>query len=498
MKFVCVLTFLAAISQCCVAIDNAAAAAAAAAVDEASGDSPQPQLQPRQQRRRRQLRQRRTLQEQEPERVVDPSSTTAQAVTSDADSSTAAEGAPATDAAVSATSDGEGNVEALIIGGSVVANTNKKYPWFVHTGACGATLVAKDVVMSAAHCYNAIKSRVLVGAVKENQPSVGDAEWRNVLSATKIKHPKYNARTNAYDIMLFKIQEVTKPHLVPVKLNGNDSVPSVGSQLEVIGIGATNAAGTQYGPDLRYVNVKSFSQNYCKDRYGSGIIENAMLCAGVTKGRKDSCYGDSGGPLINQAGTQVGIVSFGAGCADPNFPGVYSRVSGSIDWIKKTICDLSDTNPEMCRTGNASGGGSSGNNNEVDEGETVSSGSNSNSNNNSGRVISYTATIQYDLLPNKVSAYIADDITGEKVVEFPRGSVTQANVKRTKGVPLVAGRTYDLVMEAGRVFCCNNGKSGFVNIVAKRKDGYQMWNKMVPQRFKQKDIVTFTVPLSLA
>ena len=72
----------------------------------------------------------------------------------------------------------------------------------------------------------------------------------------------------------------------------------------------------------------------CASAY-SNLTDN-MLCAGVDGGGKDSCQGDSGGPLVyNNSGEwqQVGIVSFGIGCAEADYPGVYARVSRYIDWI---------------------------------------------------------------------------------------------------------------------------------------------------------------------
>ena len=65
-----------------------------------------------------------------------------------------------------------------------------------------------------------------------------------------------------------------------------------------------------------------------------------MVCA--ARDGIDSCQGDSGGPLIIKgaiasADVQVGIVSWGIGCADPSYPGVYARVSEKIDWIQAQI-----------------------------------------------------------------------------------------------------------------------------------------------------------------
>jgi hypothetical protein len=89
-----------------------------------------------------------------------------------------------------------------------------------------------------------------------------------------------------------------------------------------------------------------------------------MLCAGVSGGGKDSCQGDSGGPIFNADGEQVGVVSWGIGCARASFPGVYSRVSGAIDWIESNACAWSCASPcvctNSCGTGSGSGSGSTG------------------------------------------------------------------------------------------------------------------------------------------
>uniref|UniRef100_A0A7N8Y7F0 Peptidase S1 domain-containing protein n=1 Tax=Mastacembelus armatus TaxID=205130 RepID=A0A7N8Y7F0_9TELE len=89
---------------------------------------------------------------------------------------------------------------------------------------------------------------------------------------------------------------------------------------------------------LQEVSIPIVSNTRCNAAYGS--ITSNMMCAGLTQGGKDSCQGDSGGPLVSKNNTvwvQAGVVSFGYGCAKPNYPGVYTRVSQYENWINNQI-----------------------------------------------------------------------------------------------------------------------------------------------------------------
>lgn len=86
---------------------------------------------------------------------------------------------------------------------------------------------------------------------------------------------------------------------------------------------------------LMAVTKPIISNEECDKAY-KGVITDEMLCAGVPEGGLDACQGDSGGPLA-VGGVQLGIVSFGKGCARPGFPGVYARVAFYSDWIKENM-----------------------------------------------------------------------------------------------------------------------------------------------------------------
>src|SRR5262249_22043177 len=87
----------------------------------------------------------------------------------------------------------------------------------------------------------------------------------------------------------------------------------------------------------------------CQGRYANATIGSGQICAGLEEGGKDSCQGDSGGPLImndaNGCPWQVGIVSWGEGCAERKAYGVYTRISHYADWIQNHTGALTGATP---------------------------------------------------------------------------------------------------------------------------------------------------------
>jgi len=185
----------------------------------------------------------------------------------------------------------------------------------------------------------------------------GGAQRRTIRS--RLRHPGYDSTTDEFDIMLVKIDPVTNDALTPVELNFNANNPVDNEWLTVIGFGATSEGGNGSN-DLLKVDVQYMSNAECDSLYRGWIFPD-MMCAAVDEGGKDSCQGDSGGPIIDSdTKEQVGVVSWGDGCARRGKPGVYARVSYAQDWLKENICAMSDYDPDFCGGGGGGGGGEGG------------------------------------------------------------------------------------------------------------------------------------------
>merc|ERR1711971_90008 len=206
---------------------------------------------------------------------------------------------------------------------------NGQFPW------CGGSLISKTEILTAAHCVNGRRPSSIKVIVGEND--ISDEEQMKLEVAEVLIHPMYNASTYSND---FAILRLTSPltfssSISPVCLPADPTVTFTGEVATVTGWGSLGA-GNQVPAILQEANVTVISNTACKTApqpYKDGISET-MLCAAAPG--KDSCQGDSGGPLIlleNSRQTLVGVVSWGVGCALPEFPGVYSRVTVAMDWI---------------------------------------------------------------------------------------------------------------------------------------------------------------------
>jgi trypsin len=232
--------------------------------------------------------------------------------------------------------------QGRIIGGSVSVTAAHKF--FVRVDNnnqlyCGGTLFASDYVLTAAHCHTDKRSTVVNGYDASSWYSLKpDQRYRTIEKV--IIHPMYNGNNYQNDIMILKLSSPVNdiPGLEVIPLNFDGSKPSNGADLMTMGLGMTATGG--YSNVLQEVTVTAIDLTVCATKYANGglsVPSDVMLCAAGSG--KDSCSGDSGGPLIlKNTGEQVGIVSWGVGCADKAYPGVYTRVSTYQEWIKANVC----------------------------------------------------------------------------------------------------------------------------------------------------------------
>mmetsp|Transcript_20738 Transcript_20738/g.28835 ORF Transcript_20738/g.28835 Transcript_20738/m.28835 type:complete len:356 (-) Transcript_20738:194-1261(-) len=244
--------------------------------------------------------------------------------------------------------------DGRIVGGTRVVNQDK-YPFFARLRIndkknllhCGGSLIGPDLVLSAAHCYREPKDLIVgVSAYYLKNENVDESKEIERRVSKIVRHPEYNPATFEYDFMLvFLDQEVQG--VQPIKLNQNQNIPKVGAEVKSIGLGSTSSLYFNPAANLQEVTLTTLSYSFCNNytSYGGLVQESTMLCAGFQQGTnnaaRDSCTGDSGGPLLYGARNepvQVGVVSWGVGCAEQSYPGVYADVAAVYDWIDNTGC----------------------------------------------------------------------------------------------------------------------------------------------------------------
>ncbi|XP_046999975.1 trypsin alpha-3-like [Schistocerca americana] len=219
-------------------------------------------------------------------------------------------------------------LDGRIVGGSAVSIS--QYPWQLYftigNYMCGASIISNTWALSAAHCVDGFSiSQMLLRAGTSTRGSGGTTHS----IATGYIHGSYSG--NDYDICVVQVSNAFSFGTNVQAVGLASSEPSAGTSVTVTGWGTTSSGGSASNT-LLGVTVQIIDRNTCNRSYGS--ITSRMICAGVTGGGKDACQGDSGGPLVSGS-TQVGIVSFGNGCALANYPGVYSNVANLRSWIQQ-------------------------------------------------------------------------------------------------------------------------------------------------------------------
>jgi len=205
---------------------------------------------------------------------------------------------------------------------------------------CGGTILDACTILTAAHCSISTSHSIRAGSLNKYSggQKIGISQ---VISNNDLP---YDSQTTNNDWVIAKLSS-------PLTLNSDVQaacLPSSSSYFSTSfseercftsGWGTLSSGGSSPN-NLMWVRVPAISNSDCNSAYGGGITDS-MICAGYPGvGGKDACQGDSGGPFVcNDGGKAVvaGTTSWGYGCALAQYPGVYSRTTTALDWIKANM-----------------------------------------------------------------------------------------------------------------------------------------------------------------
>ncbi|XP_035733658.1 trypsin 3A1-like [Vespa mandarinia] len=228
------------------------------------------------------------------------------------------------------------NVKPRIIGGYNINIKSRPFMVSLHDELndfqCGANILSKRWVITALHCFNSIDKNDYYIRAGSNYTDHGGTLHRvkKIYVYNETIYPYWSTKIYYHDIALFKVTPSFRfsSTILPIGLPNNNKIPR---RLYVSGWGHTSLNSNSHRT-LMTVNIPYVPFKACVNSvplYKLLVRRDRHLCYG--RRGKDSCYGDSGGPLAD-ACTIYGIVSFGHNCGEVS--GVYAKISYYREWIK--------------------------------------------------------------------------------------------------------------------------------------------------------------------
>ncbi|XP_062132819.1 trypsin iota [Drosophila sulfurigaster albostrigata] len=224
-----------------------------------------------------------------------------------------------------------------IMGGSEESIYNAPWQVSIQVSArhvCGGAIYSKDIIITAAHCVQDTSVTLMQVRVGANYHNSGG---RLIPVGAYMIHEQYNKQFKYFDIALIRLA-TQLTYSLSVKAIGLATVsPTAGASVSVSGWGYLQPNGADgFASSLQVVQLNVIERNECasaKYGYGWDFVGDEMICAAAPN--KDACTGDSGGPMVSEK-LLAGIIAWGYGCGQLNYPGVYVDVAVLRPWIIKT------------------------------------------------------------------------------------------------------------------------------------------------------------------